>query len=99
LIAGYGVAVVTDSRPLGGVVLAACGVPCVVIWAGRHDSRTTALLTLGGLGAFAFAHGVGMLIGPWPGVLVTAAVTGAGYWRLSDSRGRAGRAGRVPAGS
>jgi hypothetical protein len=99
LIAGYGVAVASDSRPVGGVVLAACGLPCVVIWARRHDRRTTALLTLGGLAAFAVSHGLGTLIGPWPAVLVTAAVTSAGYWRLSDSRGRAGLPGRVPVSS
>ena len=87
LIAGYGVAVASGSRPLGGVVLAACGVPCIVIWARRHDRRTAALLTLGGLTAFAFSHGMGALIGPWPGVLLTAALAAAGYWRLSDSRG------------
>ena len=87
LIAGYGVAVASDSRPLGGVVLAACGVPCIVIWARRHDRRTAALLTLGGLAAFAFSHGMGALLGPWPGVLLTAALTAAGYWWLSDSRG------------
>ena len=99
LIAGYGVAVASDSRPLGGVVLAACGVPCVLIWAARHDRQTTALLALGGLAAFAFSHGLGMLIWPWPSVVVTAAVTGAAYWRLSDSRGRGGRLGRIPASS
>jgi hypothetical protein len=86
LIAGYGVAVASGSRPLGGIVLAACGVPCIVIWARRHDRRTAALLTLAGLAAFAFSHAMGALIGAWPGVLLTAALTAAGYWRLSDSR-------------
>jgi hypothetical protein len=99
LIAGYGVAVASGSRPLGGLVLAACGVPCIVIWSRRHDRRTVALLTLGGLAAFALSHGIGILIGPWPAVVLTAAVTSTAYWRLSDSRRRVGRRGQLPAGS
>ncbi|HEY2161458.1 MAG TPA: hypothetical protein VGH24_09140 [Solirubrobacteraceae bacterium] len=86
LIAGYGVAVATGSRPLGGVVLAACGLACVAIWARRHDTRTVALLTGGGLVAFALSHALGELIGAWPAVLLTAGVTAAVYWRFSDSR-------------
>lgn len=89
---GFGVAVATDSRLLGGLVLVACGLPCIVIWARRHDRRTAALLTLGGLAAFALSHGIGILIGPWPAVVLTAALTSAVYWRLSDSYARRGRA-------
>ena len=99
LIAGYGVAAASGSRPLGGLVLAACGVPCIVIWAHRHDRRTAALLTLGGLAAFALSHGIGILIGAWPAVVLTAALTFTVYWRLSDSRRGAGRRGDLPAGS
>jgi tetrahydromethanopterin S-methyltransferase subunit C len=99
LIAGYGVATASGSRPVGGLVLAACGVPCIVIWLRRHDRRTAALLTLGGLAAFALSHGIGILIGPWPAVVLTAALTSTAYWRLSDSRRRAGRRGHLPAGS
>lgn len=95
LLAGYGVAVATGSRPLGGLVLAACGVPCIVIWGRRHDRRTAALLTLGGLAAFALSHAIGVLIGPWPAVVLTAAVTATAYWRLSDSS----RRGHPPSGS
>lgn len=99
LLAGYGVAVASHSRPLGGVVLAACGVPCILIWARRHDRRTVTLLTLGGLAAFVFSHGMGMLIGPWPAVILTAGLTSAAYWRLSDSPGRTRRLSRLPARS
>lgn len=91
LIAGYGVAVASGSRPLGGLVLAACGVPCIVIWTHRHDRRTAGLLTVGGLAAFAFSHGIGIVIGPWPAVILTAALTSTAYWKLSDSRRQAGR--------
>jgi hypothetical protein len=97
LIAGYGVAVATGSRPLGGVVLAACGLVCVAIWTRRHDTRTVALLTGAGVVAFALSHALGALIGAWPAVLLTAGVTSAAYWRFSDSRSGSLRARRAAA--
>ncbi|HZU61583.1 MAG TPA: hypothetical protein VE983_11490 [Solirubrobacteraceae bacterium] len=100
LVGGYGVAVATGSRPLGGLVLVALGVPCIAIWSRRHGPRRTILLTAGGLFAFGLSHALGVVIGAWPAVLVTAAGTGAAYWRLSDShRPRpavAGAPGRAP---
>jgi len=92
LIAGYGVAVGTGSRPLGGVVLAVCGGACIAIWMRRHDLRTTGLLTASGLVAFALSHALGNLIGAWPAVLVVAAATSLVYWHFSDSRRGIGRA-------
>jgi hypothetical protein len=89
LIAGFGVAVASGSRPLGGVVLAACGLPCIPIWTRRHGLRTAAMLTASGLVAFAVSHALGLLVGPWPAVLATAALTFAGYWIVSDSKERA----------
>jgi hypothetical protein len=84
LIAGFAVATVTGSRPLGGVVLAAFGLTCIVAWRARHAARKTAVLTAIGLAAFALSHGLGLLIGAWPAVLLTAALTATAYWRLSD---------------
>lgn len=86
LIAGYGVAVTTGSRPLGGVVLALFGLVCVAIWARRDGRRTTIWLTVGGLGAFALSHVIALAIGAWPAVLLVAAITAAACWRFSDSR-------------
>ena len=86
LIAGYGVAVASGSRPLGGLVLAACGLACIAIWLRRDGRRTAAVLTAAGLGAFAFSHVAGLIIGAWPAVLLVAAGTGWLYWRVSDSR-------------
>ena len=86
LIAGYGVAVASGSRLLGGLILLVCGLACVGLWVQRHRPRMTALLAAGGLGAFALSHGLGLLIGAWPAVLITAAGTSLTYWRLSDSR-------------
>jgi hypothetical protein len=97
LVAGYGVAVGTGSRPLGGIVLAACGLPCVAIWERRHGLRRAAALTAGGLFAFAFSHALGLLIGGWPAVLVTAAATFVAYWRLSDAQTAVTRTSEAPA--
>ena len=85
LIAGYAVAVATGSRPLGGLVLAACGLVCIAAWLRRDGRRTAALLTIAGLTAFALSHVIGLIIGPWPAVLLAAASAGALSWRLSDS--------------
>ena len=86
LIGGFAVAVATGSRPLGGVLLAAFGLVCIAIWLRRDGRRTAAKLTVAGLLAFAISHVLGLLIGAWPAVLVTAAATAALYWRESDSR-------------
>lgn len=86
LVAGFGVAVATGSRPLGGVVLAACGLTCIAVWRRRDGSRTTIVLTVAGLVAFAASHVLGRVIGAWPSVFTVAAATAALCWRLSDSR-------------
>jgi hypothetical protein len=86
LIAGYGVAVASGSRPLGGLVLAACGTACIAIWVRRDGRRTAARLAIAGLGAFALSHLIGLLVGGWPAVLIAAAATGTLYWRVSDAR-------------
>lgn len=86
LICGYAVAVGTGSRPVGGLVLAAFGGCCVVLWLRRDGPRTAALLALTGLLAFALSHVIALITGAWPAVLLTAAVTGAVCWRVSDSR-------------
>jgi hypothetical protein len=90
LIAGFGVAVASGSRPLGGLVLAACGLACVAIWARRDGRRIAAMLAVAGLVAFALSHLLGLLIGAWPAVLVVAAAMASLCWRVSDSRPAAG---------
>ncbi len=92
LIAGFGVAMATGSRPLGGVVLAACGLTCLAAWRQRDPSRTAAGLTITGVAAFALSHLLGTLIGAWPAVLIVSALTAVACWRWSDSR-------REPGGS
>jgi hypothetical protein len=86
LIGGFGVAVASGSRPLGGAVMAVLGLGCIAIWL-RRDGRSTAVkLTVTGLLAFAISHVLGLVIGAWPSVVVVSAVTAAFCWRLSDSR-------------
>jgi len=90
LIAGFGVAVASGSRPLGGAVLAACGLVCIAVWARRDGVRVTATLTATGLVAFAVSHLLGRVIGAWPSVIVVSAVTAALCWRVSDASARRG---------
>jgi hypothetical protein len=86
LIAGFGVAVATGSRPLGGVVLAACGLTCIAVWRRRDPTRVTVALTATGLVAFAVSHLLGRVIGAWPSVVLVSMVTAGLCWWLSDSR-------------
>lgn len=96
LIAGFGVAVATGSRPLGGVVLAACGLTCLAAWHRRDPGRTAAGLTVTGLAAFALSHVLGNVIGAWPAVFIVSALTAAACWRWSDSRRDPGRVSPAP---
>jgi hypothetical protein len=97
LIGGYGVAVATGSRPLGGIFLVLCGAVCVAIWA-RRDGRATAItLTVVGFVAFALSHVVALVIGTWPAVVLMAAAAFAVCWRCSDARRP--RVSRSPAGA
>jgi len=86
LIGGFGVAVLSGSRALGGLVLGICGLVCIAIWLQRDGRHTALMLTIAGLFAFAFSHVLGLLIGAWPAVLLTAAAVAVLYWRASDSR-------------
>ena len=83
---GYAVASASGSRPLGGVVLAACGLLCVSIWVRRDGRGTAALLTGFGLLAFALSHVLGHLIGAWPAVVLVALAAGGVCWSVSDTR-------------
>jgi hypothetical protein len=86
LVAGFGVAVATGSRPLGGIVLALCGLCCIAIWLHRDGRRIALWLTFAGLLAFAVSHVLGLVIGAWPAVALVALATGWLCWRVSDSR-------------
>jgi len=84
LIAGFGTAVASGSRPLGGAVMAAFGLTCIYFWVRRDGAATAVRLTLVGLAAFALSHVLGLVIGAWPAVLLVSAVTAWFCWRWSD---------------
>ncbi len=84
LIAGFGVAIATGSRPLGGVVLALFGLICIWVWLQRDNRATAVRLTCVGLFAFIVSHVLGLVIGAWPSVFVVAAATAYVCWRVSD---------------
>ena len=94
LIAGFGVAVASGSRPLGGVVLAIFGIWCLHAWDRRDGRRTAVRLGACGFGAFVASHILGLVIGAWPAVFTAAAFTAAMSWRLSDARRPGGRVAR-----
>lgn len=95
MIAAWGTVAASGSRALGGVVLAAFGLVCVVISSSRDARRTTVLLVLIAVAAFVLSHLLGLLIGPWPAVLVAAAVLAGACHRLSDVRRREAPSTRV----
>ena len=100
LIGGFAVAIGTGSRPLGGLFMAACGLPCIAVWLRRDGRRTAAGLTGTGLIAFAASHVLGHVLGPWPAVINVSALTAGCCWRFSDARrGRAGLGGSAGADS
>lgn len=86
LIAGFGAAVSSGSRPLGGAVMAVFGLSCIYFWVKRDGTSTAVRLTLVGLTAFVFSHILGRAIGAWPSVLLVSAVTAWFCWRWSDAK-------------
>ena len=68
------------------MVLVIFGIACIAIWLRRDGRQTATMLTIAALVAFALSHVLGLVIGAWPAVFVTAAGTAALCWRASDSR-------------
>ncbi len=83
---GFGVAVASGSRSLGGLVLVICGTACVAIWLRRDGRQTAVILTMAALFAFALSHPLGLIIGAWPAVVLGATGTAVVCWRVSDAR-------------
>ncbi len=86
LITGFGTAVGTGSRPVGGVVMALFGLTCIYFWVRRDGNATALRLTLVSLTAFVLSHALGLVIGAWPAVLVVSAITAWFCWRWSDQK-------------
>jgi hypothetical protein len=87
LIVGYAVASTSGSRSLGGVILLVAGLVCLRVWMLRGGPRTATLLTGIGLGVLIASHLLGLAIGAWPAVLVSAAIMGAATWVYADAPG------------
>lgn len=75
-VGSWAVVEASGSRPLGGVVLAAGGLWCIAAWNRRHGPRTAATLGAAGFLGFVLSHLIGLLVGSWPAVLLTAAAIG-----------------------
>jgi hypothetical protein len=86
LLVGFAVAVVSGSRPLGGLVLLAGGVWCIREWRRRHGAATAVILADVGLSAFVASHVLALAIGAWPAVLLVSAAMAAVAWTQADAR-------------
>jgi len=100
-LASWGAVEASGSRALGGGVLLAGAIALGFVWRSRHGGAVAARLLAAGLLAFVLSHALGLLVGPWPAVVVTAAAMAWATWRLADSRrGDHGpRTGEAPAGA
>ncbi len=86
LILGYAVAVLSGSRPLGGLILVVGGLCCYRVWTRHQGPREALLLATVGFAAFVVSHGLALLVGAWPSVLAVSAVMGAVAWVRCDAR-------------
>jgi hypothetical protein len=85
-VLGYAVVAATGSRTLGGLVLLLGGLWCARTWLRRHGPRTAGILLGVAAAAFVASHLLGLVVGPWPAVLVTAVAVGAAAWVRADAR-------------
>lgn len=84
LIGGYLVARESGIRPLGGVLLGACGAYAGRTWLSRTGPATTALLSAVYVGGFGLSHPLAKKIGAWPSVLAVTALSAGASWALCD---------------
>ncbi len=82
LPAGFALAEVTGSRPVGGAGLLVIGLATVAV--ARSTLPRRVAWGAVALVAFVVSHPLGHAIGSWPAVAVTAAVTGTAGWALLD---------------
>ncbi|MCG7323473.1 MULTISPECIES: hypothetical protein [Arsenicicoccus] len=86
LAGGFALARETGIRPLGGVLLGACGLLAGRTWLARTDPGTTSVLAVTYLGGFVGSHRLAKSIGAWPAVGVVTAASAAASWALCDAR-------------
>ena len=83
LVVGFAVADLTGVRALGGVVLVAGVVWCMVRARSAGWLRVAAVVLVGAV-CFAFSHPLGGVIGAWPAVVIAALVLGVATFALVD---------------
>ena len=66
--------------------MAAFGLACIYFWVRRDGTQTAVRLTVVGLAAFVLSHGIALVLGAWPSVLLVSAVTAWLCWRWSDAK-------------
>ncbi len=76
LILGFAAASVTGNRALGGAVLVLGGAVCTWWMLKVASVPRTAGLLVAVLALFAVSHPLGHVIGPWPSVVLVAAIAG-----------------------
>lgn len=86
MLGGYVTGRVTKKRPLGGVVLGACGIAAGMRWYRSSGPGTTALLSAIYVGAFGLSHPLAKKLGSWPSVLVSTAAAAGAARVLNDQR-------------
>lgn len=86
LAVGYGVAVTTGRRPLGGVVFATGTGWCARKWTQRRGAPAAAALVGVQLGAFFASHRLARKLGAWSSVLASSAASGTAAALLADLR-------------
>jgi hypothetical protein len=77
LVSGYGVAVATGNRPLGGAVLAAFGAATFAVVNRGAGPIAASAVTVSYLLAFGGSHPLSKRLGPWPSVLTVTGVSAA----------------------
>ena len=84
LIGGYLVARESGIRPLGGVLLGACGAYAGRTWLAKRGPGVTAALSAIYILGFGLSHPLAKKIGPWPSVLSVTAASAAASWAWVD---------------
>jgi hypothetical protein len=84
LIGGYLIARESGIRPLGGVLLGACGAFAGRTWLSKTGPAPTVLLSALYVGGFGLSHPLAKKIGAWPSVLAVSAVSAGASWLLCD---------------
>ncbi|GAB3622203.1 hypothetical protein GCM10027418_02850 [Mariniluteicoccus endophyticus] len=84
LLGGYLTARESGVRPLGGVVLGACGAYAGRTWLARRGPGVAGVLGAAYLAGFGLSHPLAKKIGAWPSVLAVATANAALSYALVD---------------